>query len=397
MLKTKRHYHADPIPWDQSSVEQTINAIVQTVTDQAKSGKKWPKHKRDSSAIRCDFYLGRGGALWAIDYLQRKGAVEPRLDLGPYLNDLLTANRKYYPRLAHAENSSYLFGELPLLLMQYRHNATAAKAEEIKLAIQRNDDQPIRELMWGMAGSMLAALFMHQWTRDALWANLYRKQANLMLADWKSVEGIGHLWNVEVYSHQKYFLGPVHGFAGNALVLIAGFDLLSNKQRHEITSRVMESTVNTAVVEEEFANWPAVFKVDEPTDRAMLVQYCHGAPGMVISLATLPTGVNQEFDEILIKGGNLIWHAGLLEKGPCLCHGTGGNGYAFLKLFERTGDELWLERARAFAMQSIEQFEEMTEHYQQIRYPLWTGDPGLAIYLWDCIQAQAKFPTIDTF
>jgi hypothetical protein len=34
-----------------------------------------------------------------------------------------------------------------------------------------------------------------------------------------------------------------------------------------------------------------------------------------------------------------------------------GNGYAFLKLFERTGDQLWLDRARAFEMHPVEQVE----------------------------------------
>jgi len=28
---------------------------------------------------------------------------------------------------------------------------------------------------------------------------------------------------------------------------------------------------------------------------------------------------------------------------------------------------------------------------------LWTGDLGLAIYLWDCIDGNAKFPTVDIF
>jgi len=37
------------------------------------------------------------------------------------------------------------------------------------------------------------------------------------------------------------------------------------------------------------------------------------------------------------------------EKGAGICHGTAGNGYALLKTFERTGDELWLERARALS------------------------------------------------
>jgi len=28
---------------------------------------------------------------------------------------------------------------------------------------------------------------------------------------------------------------------------------------------------------------------------------------------------------------------------------------------------------------------------------LWTGDIGLAVYLWDCLTAEPQFPTIDVF
>ena len=31
------------------------------------------------------------------------------------------------------------------------------------------------------------------------------------------------------------------------------------------------------------------------------------------------------------------------------------------------------------------------------RYSVWTGDVGLAIYLWDCLTAEPLFPTIDVF
>ena len=89
--------------------------------------------------------------------------------------------------------------------------------------------------------------------------------------------------------------------------------------------------------------------------------------------------------------------SGPLVKGSNLCHGTGGNGYALLKLYQRTRDSLWLDRARAFAMHGIVQTEEATSSYGQARYSLWTGDPGFAIYLWDCLRAEAEFPTLDVF
>ena len=47
----------------------------------------------------------------------------------------------------------------------------------------------------------------------------------------------------------------------------------------------------------------------------MLVQHCHGAPGMITCLADLPSGVDASFDRLLEKGGELTWKAGPLTKG----------------------------------------------------------------------------------
>jgi len=99
----------------------------------------------------------------------------------------------------------------------------------------------------------------------------------------------------------------------------------------------------------------------------------------------------------LLAAGETIWAAGPLAKGPGLCHGTAGNAYAFLALHERTQDPLWLQRARAFAMHAIGQAAADARQYGQLRYSLWTGDLGLAIFLWDCICAQARYPTLDVF
>lgn len=398
MFEETRHYPLPDVTWRRDIAEQTIQTIVQETIAHAESGNKWPEHPMDDwGSMQSDFYVGRSGALWAVDYLQRVGAVDSAYDVHPFLADLLTENLESYPQLPHSENSSYLFGELPLLMMQYLRDPSEKKADAIAQSIQKNDNQPVRELMWGMAGSMVAALLLYRQTGDERWANLFRNQANLMLDDWDYVDGIGYLWHIEVYGNQQYLLGPVHGFAGNALPLIEGMDLLTEEQRSDFVPRVMESTVNSAMVDDQYANWRPELSLDGDYKRLPIVQYCHGAPGMVIALANLPTGMNEDFDEVLLKGGELVWHAGPLKKGSNLCHGTGGNGYAFLKLFERTGDERWLERARQFAMHAIKQYEISKELYRQPRYTLWTGDPGLAIYLWDCIQEQARFPTIDAF
>ena len=100
-------------------------------------------------------------------------------------------------------------------------------------------------------------------------------------------------------------------------------------------------------------------------------------------------------DAMLIGAGTTVWNAGPLAKGYGLCHGTAGNGCAFLKLHRRTGDPIWLERARSFATHAIAQRERMRQQYGRGRYTLWTGDPGLAVYVWHCLTGADGMPGLD--
>ena len=61
----------------------------------------------------------------------------------------------------------------------------------------------------------------------------------------------------------------------------------------------MMTLVQTAVTDDDGANWPAVYDAANPSQTPKLVQYCHGAPGMVTALAMLPKGINEQFDRIL--------------------------------------------------------------------------------------------------
>ena len=126
-----------------------------------------------------------------------------------------------------------------------------------------------------------------------------------------------------------------------------------------------------------------------------LVQWCHGAPGIVTGHAHHPQAHSAAMDDLLRRAGNMVWEAGPLTKGDGLCHGTAGNGYAFLALHRRAGDSMWLARARALAMHAIGQQERMRAQYGQGRYTLWTGDPGLAVYLWHCIEGKGGLPGLD--
>jgi len=186
----------------------------------------------------------------------------------------------------------------------------------------------------------------------------------------------------------------VHGFVATASPLIRGRHLLDTASWSRWQEAITNTVRRTATWEDGKVNWRAQLDSTHTLNDHLLMQFCHGAPGFVICLAGMP---GTELDSLLLTAGESIWAAGPLVKGSNLCHGTGGNGYAFLALYQRTGDLKWLNRARAFAMHGIEQSQADERRYGQLRYSLWTGDPGFAVFLWDCLRGRAEFPTLDIF
>jgi lantibiotic modifying enzyme len=397
MFDQSRHYPLKNIKWELERVQQAIQDIADDAINQLDQSGKLPRHPMDDYGVCSDLYMGMTGVIWALTYLDRVQAIEVDRDYTALLEEQLSANEKELKSMPHPDNASYLFGELPILMLRFKSSREIRIADKIFQSIEKNNTQPIRELMWGSAGSMLCANFLHTWTSEDRWQELFLLQAERMLSEWERIDGIGHLWSPDLYGNKRKYLGPVHGFAGNIIPLIEGRELLAHGGYEDICSKVVETIVNTAAASETHANWVAVFEESDRTKIPNLVQHCHGAPGMITALSKLPRGIDDRFDQLLEKGGELTWHAGPLRKGANLCHGTAGNGYAFLKLYQRTQNDLWLERARAFAMNAIDQYRISKEVYHQGRYTLWTGDLGTAVYLWDSINGEANFPTVDVF
>jgi lantibiotic modifying enzyme len=224
---------------------------------------------------------------------------------------------------------------------------------------------------------------MHQRTGAERWAEAWRESADRLWQEWRD-----ELWVQNLYGNAVRVLGPAHGFVGNVYALARG-QLLDEDRRAELERRALATVAKYAQSADGLTQWPPSLEPGK-----IRTQWCHGAPGIVASLTGIAAR-DEQLTELLLAGGELTWRAGPLVKGPGLCHGTAGNGYAFLKLFERTGNELWLERARAFAMHAAEQVERMRSIYGRGRYTLWTGDVGTALYLGSCIEADAAVPTLD--
>jgi len=114
----------------------------------------------------------------------------------------------------------------------------------------------------------------------------------------------------------------------------------------------------------------------------------------VTSLARLAPG-DERHTALLAAGGELTWRAGPSALNVGLCHGTAGNGFAFLALHSRTGDERWLARARAFAMHALAQVTRLRAATGRARYTLFTGDIGAALLAAACVEPDPRFPGLD--
>jgi Lanthionine synthetase C-like protein len=401
LYDSARHELLQHLEWDDRAAVRMIERIARDTEQRFSPESHWPMHHLDADGGRREpvfnLYFGASGVVWALHYLNAAGAVELRHSYREYVETLPSLNRAWLKSHGSADLASLLMGDTGVMLLSYWLTPDNNKAARLEELIAGNLDHPARELMWGAPGTLLAALFLHQRTGEAHWAELYAVTARKLWSQllW-STEHRCSYWSQDLYGHRFTFLDAVHGFVGTAAPIIKGRHLLKPNEWDAWEQCIVDTIRKTAQREGSQANWrPCLYPPSGSTHpQKLLMQFCHGAPGFGICLADLPT---KGLDDLLLAGGEATWEAGPLKKGSNLCHGTAGNGYAFLKLYERTGDERWLARARAFSMHGIVQTQAHAQQYGQIRYSLWTGDLGFAIYLWDCIHGVGAFPTLETF
>lgn len=403
-----RHEPLRPIAWDPERARAAIATIVDATVRDFRPGAGWALHPNDAvpdedpAVPATPLYHGAAGVIWALHYLQDAGLTPGAPRLAGELPALIERNAAWLASFSGAdESAAYLCGETPLRMMQLGEDPSdAAIADRLAALIDGNLDHPARELMWGSPGTLLAAWMMHRREgvagAESRWAGAFGRTARRLWHQLEASEAFGcRTWSQDLYGRHSHYLDGVHGFVATAGALIRGRALLPADEWAAWETVIAETIERTAVREGGGANWPAQLPAsrDEPP-RPMLMQFCHGSPGFVIWLAPLPLPA---LDALLLEAGEATWAAGPLTKGSNLCHGTGGNGYAFLALHARTGDPRWLERARAFAMHGIAQTEGDAARFGRHRHSLWTGDIGFAIYLGDCLRGEGAFPTVDVF
>lgn len=150
-------------------------------------------------------------------------------------------------------------------------------------------------------------------------------------------------------------------------------------------------------------NFPSSVNQENPAQPRLeskdLIHWCHGASGVVQLLGkAYLTWKDERYLNACRRCSDLIWQRGLLRKGPGICHGISGSGYAHLLLYRLTNEPKYLYRANKFA-----DFLHTNEFKTNARTPdrpfsLFEGWAGTVCFAIDLINpVSAEYPVIPVF
>ncbi|KAL1988189.1 hypothetical protein VTN96DRAFT_719 [Rasamsonia emersonii] len=138
-------------------------------------------------------------------------------------------------------------------------------------------------------------------------------------------------------------LGAVHGIAGILTVLLACEleELEDGESRNYLPLIAGTITSLCKICIANDGHIPTAIPPRPSSRSSPLVQICHGAPGLLVLLATARRDSRltskfwqPEWDEAIRLGTEKVWQEGLLSKGGSLCHGLTGNAWPLLMLHD---------------------------------------------------------------
>ncbi|KAH7965840.1 hypothetical protein HPB49_011385 [Dermacentor silvarum] len=223
---------------------------------------------------------------------------------------------------------------------QDSHNLIRRLLSLNKYVVPSTADIP-DELLYGRVGYLYALLYIRKHVSptavdDGLIRNVVQavlSSGQQLSAEEKSRSPLMYQW------HGSFYLGAAHGLAGIFYMLLQVQSVLTEA---ELTRLVQPSIDWLSALQYPSGNYPS--SIGSSTDK--LVHWCHGAPGTIHMLLLAHLAFKEtRYLELAKKCADVIWHRGILKKGYGICHGTAGNGYAFLRMYQVTRDCKYLHRA----------------------------------------------------
>ncbi|HWJ31867.1 MAG TPA: LanC-like protein [Gaiellaceae bacterium] len=378
LFTPERHEPLAGHEFSEEAAREAIARIVERAESDLVDGL-WPLDDEDriseDEGPGNGLYYGAAGIAWALGELGR-----------PVERELVERLGADDPTVAGS-----VWGGIPgVLAVAERFWPDASRRDRIAEYAWASLDSSTLEVMFGHPGHMLLAAQLHERTGEPRWAKFWSAGADLLLERWQHDDELDvWAWTQRLGGHEVRYVGAAHGLVGNVHALRKG-----PSARENVEERAVATLSRLAFVKEGHANWPPSVGGPLVANDRIRVQWCHGAPGILISMWDAAPA-DAAWSELLLAAGRLVWDAGPLSDAPGICHGTSGSAYALLALWRRTGNDLWLERARALAAHAAAQVEARAARRGHARHSLFTGDEGVALCLASCIPDDKRFPVLD--
>ncbi|XP_076275831.1 lanC-like protein 3 isoform X1 [Rhynchophorus ferrugineus] len=251
------------------------------------------------------------------------------------------------------------------------------------------------ELFVGRAGYIMGALWLSKKTQTPLQIHDIYELCNIIIKSGKDYALKHQTQSPLMYSYYDVeYLGAAHGLSSilQCILSVPGYLNENPENMH-----IVKESVDYLLSLQTDGNFPA--STDEIGYEAKLVHWCHGAPGVFYLMAkAYLVFKDAKYLESCEKMCDLIWRNGLLKKGPGLCHGVSGNGYAFLIMYRLTGNQDYFRRAIYFYKFMDTDTFKNNSRAPDNPYSLYEGIAGTVCFLGDLLFPEnASFPFSDIF
>ncbi|KAG0549023.1 hypothetical protein BDA96_01G219000 [Sorghum bicolor] len=246
------------------------------------------------------------------------------------------------------------------------------------------------ELLYGRVGYLWACLFLNKHLSEkTIPVEHINSVAKDIIIEGRNLASKGSSPLMYEWHGKKYW-GAAHGLAGIMHVLM----------HTELKPDEQDDVKNTLryMIENRFpsGNYPS----SEGNESDRLVHWCHGAPGVALTLAKAYEVFHDDyFKQAAAEAAEVVWNRGLLKR-VGICHGVSGNAYVFLSLYRLSGNVEYLYRAKAFACFLLEKADQLIAegamHGGDRSFSLFEGKAGMAYLLLDMVDpSESRFPAYE--
>ncbi|KAG4075003.1 hypothetical protein HA402_014582 [Bradysia odoriphaga] len=412
-------YRGGAVSVDGSFVRNLINEYVATIlmyTNPAKAQRNADK--------RGDLYVGNAGIAYMFLRLHQSQhdfkELQPLVNAQLYINDAKSKALPYVQSRSRDERCSFLCGNAGIYCVAAVISAASNNLDEMKKDLEAFETgyeacKPMHfsrygsdEVLVGRAGYLSGMYWLNKQLMPQPFAdNRISELCQVMVDSGRQYSADkGSPFPLMYHYHGTEYLGAAHGLCSILHMMLESPWFKRNGDAPNFTNisktkllDIKNSIDGFVALQDHDGNFPCAMEdLGYPNDNP-LIHWCHGAPGAIYLLIKAYLVFREEkYLNSCRRAADLIWHYGLLRKGPGICHGVAGNGYAFLIMYRLTGEVRYMHRATKFA-----EFLKSSEFLQRSRTPdcpfsLYEGLAGTVCFLIDLLEPQRScFPFMDVF